>query len=98
MVASRDILKGENKLLVDLENLASSRPGGEDWANFFSQWRGINENLIGLSDSNLNQALDDEIKRLEKMRNAIAGDSTAGGQFWTDMLNLDIEGARALKV
>jgi hypothetical protein len=42
--------------------------------------------------------LEDEVKRLEKMRNAIAGDNSTGGQFWMNMLNLDIEAAKALKI
>jgi hypothetical protein len=95
---ARDVLKDENKLLVDLEKTASSNPVGQDWARFFREWRGTVDALIRQSDSGLNQGLDDEIKRLEKMRNSIAGDSSAGTKFWVDMLNLDIEGAEALKL
>ena len=98
MVASRDILKDENKLLTNLEKLAASDPSGGDWVAFFSDWRSVNDKLIAQSDSGLNKELDDEVKRLEKMRNAIAGDNSTGGQFWTNMLNLDIEAAKALKI
>src|SRR5690348_2214625 len=99
MVASRDVLDQENKLLVDLENVASNKSGGEDWKAFFSEWRRINEGLINeSSDANFNKRLDEEIKRLQKMRNAISGDRSAGGQFWRQMLFLDITAAKALKI
>jgi len=99
MVASRDVLDQENKLLVDLENVASSKSGGEHWKAFFSEWRRINEDLINQSsDANFNKKLDEEIERLQKMRNAISGDSSDGGQFWTEMLSLDITAAKALKI
>ena len=42
MVASRDILKDENKLLTNLEKLAASDPSGGDWVAFFSDWRSAN--------------------------------------------------------
>ena len=106
MAASRDLLKDENSLLVKLENKASA---GQDfnqplavsdrWARFFSEWRRINNNLIGQSsDSNFNAALDEEIARLQKMRNAIASDKSDGGSFWKTMLDLDITTANALKI
>ena len=87
MVASRDVLKDENKLLVDLEKTASGSPAGRDWARHFREWRDGNEDLIRQSDSAFNQDLADEIKRLEKMRNSLAGDSSAGTKFWVDMLS-----------
>jgi hypothetical protein len=98
MVASRDVLKDENKLLVDLEKTASGSPLGRDWARYFREWRDGNEDLIPQSDSAFNQELADEIKRLEKMRNSLAGESSAGAKFWIDMLNLDIENAKQLKL
>ena len=98
MVAPRDVLKDENKLLTDLEKTASGNPGGQDWARFFREWRGANEELIRQSDSGFNQGLDDEIKSLEKMRNAISGETGSGAKFWLDMLTLDIESAKSLKL
>jgi hypothetical protein len=98
MVAPRDVLKEENKLLVNLEKTASTNPVGRDWARYFREWREGNDDLIGKPDSAFNQELEDEIKRLEKMRNSLTGDSSAGARFWIDMLNLDIEGAKKLKL
>jgi len=98
MAASRDFLKDENKLLATLEQTASGSPAGRDWARYFREWREGNEELIGKSDSAFNQDLADEIKRLETMRNSLAGDSSDGTKFWVNMLNLDIENAKQLKI
>ena len=94
MANSRDALKDEVNLLADLEKRASGNP---EWEAFFREWRGINEKLIGMSDSGLNDALEEEVQRLKKMRDAIKGDKSMGGQFWTKMLNVDIDAARSLK-
>ena len=98
MVAPRDVLTEENKLLIDLEKAASSSTAGRDWARYFGEWRAGNDDLISKPDSAFNQELEDEIKRLEKMRDSLKGDSSAGAKFWIDMLSLDIEGAKKLKI
>ena len=82
MAASRDFLKDENKLLATLEQTASGSSAGRDWARYFREWREGNEELIGKSDLAFNQDLADEIKRLETMRNSLAGDSSDGAKFW----------------
>ena len=93
---AREVLKEENKLLVDLEKTAASNPVGQDWARYFREWRDINDDLIRKPDSAFKQELTDETKRLEKMRNALTGDSSAGAKFYEGMLNLDIETAKKL--
>ncbi len=98
MAASRDFLTDENKLLATLEKTASDSSAGRDWARYFREWREGNEELIGRSDSAFNQDLADEIKRLETMRNSLVGDNSDGAKFWVNMLNLDIENAKQLKI
>lgn len=97
-MASRDELTEENRLLDDLEKRANTSPAGPGWAQYFSKWRGLNVDLIKLSDPAFNQELDNEIARLEKMRGSLAGDSSHGAKFWVDMLNLDIANANTLKI
>jgi hypothetical protein len=55
MIASRDFLKDENKLLVNLEKTASGSPAGQSWVRYFREWREGNEGLIRQSDSAFNQ-------------------------------------------
>ena len=93
---ARDVLKKENELLNDLAKRASaSAEVGDSWAQFFTRWRETNEKLIGMPDAAFDQAVKDEIKCLEGMRNSITGDS-AGAKYWKGVVGVDIENAKQL--
>jgi hypothetical protein len=93
---ARDVLKKENELLNDLAKRASaSAEVGDSWAQFFARWRETNEKLIGMADAAFDQALKDEIKCLEGMRNSITGDSAAA-KYWKSTVGVDIENTKEL--
>ena len=93
---ARDVLQRENKLLDDLAKRASATPEvGNSWAQFFTRWRDTNEKLIGMADTAFDQALKDEIKCLEGMRNSITGDSAAA-TYWKSTVGVDIENTKEL--
>lgn len=98
MVASnaREMLKKENDLLNELAKKASaSADVGAGWAKFFNGWRAVNEKVIGMTDAAFDQALKEEVNRLEGMRNSISGDSV-GAKYWKDSLGVDIEDTKQL--
>jgi len=101
MADSRQVLAEESAILASWAN-SVSQMGNQDiagrWSEYFSRWSQLNANLAGLSDAEFNQELDREVARLEKMRNALAGDNSEGAKFWVDMLSLDIAGAQELKI
>ena len=93
---AREMLKKENDLLNELAKKASaSADVGDGWAQFFNGWRAVNEKVIGMTDAAFDQALKEEITRLEGMRNSISGDS-AGAKYWKDSLGVDIEDTKQL--
>jgi hypothetical protein len=93
---AREVLKKENDLLNALAKTASATADvGEGWAQLFNGWREVNTKLIGMSDAAFDQALKEEISRLEGMRNSISGDSE-GAKYWKDSLGVDIEDARQM--
>ena len=98
MVASnaRESLKKENDLLTELAKKASaSGDVGYGWEQFFNGWRAVNEKVIGMTDAAFDQALKEEVNRLEGMRKSISGDS-AGAKYWKDSLGVDIEDTKRL--
>ena len=91
---ARKALEDENKLLEELEQKAA---GNARWVAYFSGWRKNNADLISkAADSDFDREVNDEIKRLQKMRDSLSGDSSAGAKFYTDALDDDIQGTRAL--
>jgi hypothetical protein len=103
MADSRQALADESALLDAWANAVTQMGGNNQetasrWSVYFSRWSQLNADLAGLSDADFNQELDKEVARLEKMRNALAGDNSKGAKFWVDMLNLDIAGAKELKI
>src|SRR6478735_8173145 len=42
---------------------------------YISGFRNVNSDLLGKSDADFDGAVNDEVKRLEKMRDSLAGDS-----------------------
>ena len=98
MVASnaRESLKKENDLLTELAKKASaSGDVGYGWEQFFNGWRAVNEKVIGMTDAAFDQALKEEVNRLEGMRKSISGDS-AGAKYWKNSLGVDIEDTKRL--
>jgi hypothetical protein len=106
MVASnaREVLKKENELLKKLTESASaftqSLTGVQaavlnDWAAYFKGWREINDGLIAMTDNDLDQELNEEMKRLKIFRNSLTGDSAAA-KFHRKFLDVDIEDAKKL--
>jgi hypothetical protein len=92
---ARKALEDENKLLDELAQKAASTPAGATWADFFRGFRETNEKLMSMADAAFDQELNEEIKRLEGMRNSITGDS-AGAKFHRDDLAADIKNAKEL--
>jgi len=93
---AREMLKKENDLLNELAKKASaSADVGASWAQLFSGWRALNEKVIGMTDAAFEQAVREEIKLLEGMRNSISGDS-AGAKYWKDALGVDIQNTKQL--
>ena len=81
---AREVLKKENELLNELAQKASAfaknSAGAEAdllnaWERYFRRHREINDELIRKSDSAFDQELNEEIKRLGRMRDANAGGS-----------------------
>lgn len=97
MPTPQETLQNEAQLLNSWITQAESAGFGE-WSEYFRRWGEINLELAELPGNELNTELDNEVARLTKMRNALAGDTSDGAKFWVDMLNLDIASANALKV
>ena len=55
----------------------------------------FNEKVIGMTDAAFDQALKEEIRLLESMRNSISGDS-GGAKYWKDSLGVDIQNTKQL--
>jgi hypothetical protein len=81
---AREVLKKENELLNELaqktSTMAKNSSGAEAdvlnaWERYFRRHREINDDLIKKTDSAFDQELNDEIARLERMRDANSGTS-----------------------
>jgi hypothetical protein len=92
---ARKALEDENKLLDEFAQKAASTPAGATWADFFRGWRETNVKLMSMADAAFDQELNEEIKRLEGMRNSITGDS-AGAKVHRDALAADIKNTEDL--
>jgi hypothetical protein len=86
MVAAnaRAVLQKENELLDGLiqttATFMKSLSGVQadvlnDWGDYFKVWRQTNDKLIAMTDAELDQHLDEEIKQLKKFRGSITGSS-----------------------
>lgn len=104
MVASnaRAILNAENELLDELAQktsaFASKAAGAEvvnSWLREFRGRRESNDALLGKDDAALDKDLKEEIKILEGLRNAVAGDGDIA-QYWRADLGEDIALTKAL--
>jgi hypothetical protein len=98
LTPQKDELAKENQLLLALETTASEHARlGRSWAKYFRKWRDVNDDLIDKPDAAFKEELGNEVRHLEKMLSSLTGDSSAGAQFWRDMLELDIADAKRLK-
>lgn len=101
---AKEVLLKENELLEKLAQTASTFAQNlagvqadvlNDWAAYFRGWQTINEGLIGKTGSDFDDELKAEVKRLEGMRDSIAGQS-ASAEYWKQVLTEDIEDANRL--
>ena len=93
---ARKALEDENKLLNELEQNASASAAGARWVLYFRGFRNVNSDLLGKSDADFDGAVNDEVKRLEKMRDSLAGDSGTSAEFYKRAIGDDIQGTKDL--
>ena len=94
--AAKALLKKENDLLAKLIETVTQFPLApeeaavlNDWKEYFTRWRTVNDELRQLGDNDFRQRIRDERKVLKDMRDAI-NDDTSTGTFYEDMLAKDI--------
>jgi hypothetical protein len=93
---ARKALEDENKLLGELEQKASASAAGARWSSFFKGWRNCNNDLLRKSDADFDRSVNDEVKRLEQMRDSLAGDTSISAEFYRSALGDDIQGTKDL--
>ena len=93
---ARKTLEDENKLLAELEQTASGNTAGARWSSYFSGWRKYNNDLLGKSEADFDRGVNDEVKRLQKMRDSLAGDNSTSANFYRDAISSDIQSTEDL--
>ena len=94
---ARKALEDENKLLAQLEQTVSGNVAGARWSSYFSGWRKCNSDLLGKSDAaDFDRGVNDEVLRLQKMRDSLAGDSSTSAKFYRDAISDDIQSTEDL--
>ncbi|MGA9813894.1 MAG: hypothetical protein WBQ64_14005 [Terriglobales bacterium] len=94
---ARKALEDENKLLTELERMASGNTAGARWSSYFSGWRNCNDDLLGKSDADFDRGVNDEVSRLKRMRDALAGDNSTAANFYRDAFSDDIQSTEDLR-
>lgn len=89
-------LEDENKLLDELDQKASASAAGARWSSYFRGFRKCNSELLGKTGADFDRAVNDEVKRLEKMRDSLAGDSGTSAEFYKRAIGDDIQGTKDL--
>lgn len=93
---ARKALEDENALLAELEQTASGSVAGARWSSYFSGWRKCNTDLLSKPDADFDRGVNDEVSRLQKMRDSLAGDSSTSAKFYRDAISGDIQSTEDL--
>jgi hypothetical protein len=93
---ARKALEDENKLLNEWNRRRQPVPQAHAGCYISAGFATLIGDLLGKSDADFDGAVNDEVKRLEKMRDSLAGDSGTSAEFYKRAIGDDIQGTKDL--